>query len=76
MTDHWSRRAACRGADPDLFFPANTGDDVSVAVALCADCAVVAECARYGRDTRSVGIFGGRLLGVVHHGDVRSRRAS
>ena len=41
----WEKRAACRGADPELFFP-ERGDTYSVqaAKAVCARCPVRAEC--------------------------------
>ncbi|MGH3192345.1 MAG: WhiB family transcriptional regulator [Streptosporangiaceae bacterium] len=42
----WRTRVACKHADPELFFPARPGDDISAAVAICAGCPVRAECAR------------------------------
>lgn len=39
----WHARAACRGMDPDAFFPAR-GESVSAALDVCAGCPVRAEC--------------------------------
>jgi len=45
----WRSRAACLGADPELFFPAAEGGpvydaQVAAAKAMCARCPVTAEC--------------------------------
>jgi WhiB family redox-sensing transcriptional regulator len=58
----WQRRGNC--ADPDvptwLFFPSR-GDrkTLEAALAVCAGCAVRAECLSYGLQTGSAGIWGG-----------------
>lgn len=44
--DDWRQRAACRGMDPDLFFPGR-GDDAREAKAVCATCCVVEQCLDY-----------------------------
>ena len=54
----WQTRAACRDADPELFFPASE-DDTSVLVArariavapICSGCPVATDCLRWALDT-------------------------
>lgn len=63
----WQARAACRDADPDLFFPETGGPDngTNEALAICATCPVIAQCrayadrveARYGQSPH--GVWGG-----------------
>jgi WhiB family redox-sensing transcriptional regulator len=60
----WSSRAACLGAEPELFFPIGTGgaaiDEVTAAKAVCATCAVVQDCRDYALRTRQpFGVWGG-----------------
>ena len=45
MSDDWRTRAACRGADPELWFP-DRGDHATItaALAVCAECPVRPEC--------------------------------
>lgn len=45
-SQHWRDRAACRDADPGLFFP-EAGESARPAMAICAGCPVRAECLRY-----------------------------
>ncbi|MGH3389059.1 MAG: WhiB family transcriptional regulator [Actinomadura sp.] len=57
-------RGACRGEDPELFFPigiVGTGaDQARQAAAVCGRCAVRAECLRYAlRSRQKHGIWGG-----------------
>ena len=57
----WQIRAACRGSDPDIFFPA-PGDLASAAgaKAVCASCDVRTACLAYALATGSTdGIWGG-----------------
>jgi hypothetical protein len=42
----WVSSAACRGADPELFF-ADKGESYTEARAICAECRVIHECRRY-----------------------------
>jgi WhiB family redox-sensing transcriptional regulator len=59
----WVSRGACRGEDPELFFPiAAQGpalDQVSAAKAVCRGCAVNAACLSFGLETGQEGIWGG-----------------
>lgn len=52
----WMVRAACRGTDPDLFFP-GSGEPADEATAVCGRCPVREPCGEYGRDM--AGIWGG-----------------
>lgn len=56
-------RAACRDADPELFFPTDErpgSDGVLAAKAVCARCPVWAECLAESLDRRDRhGVFGG-----------------
>jgi WhiB family redox-sensing transcriptional regulator len=61
---NWSDQAACLSAEPETFFPVGTGgvalDDISVAKAICAGCAVLAECRDYAlRSRQPFGVWGG-----------------
>jgi WhiB family redox-sensing transcriptional regulator len=65
--EHWTHRAACRDADPDLFFPI-TEDRTRRAIAaqvaraktVCAGCPVWSTCLSYAVETRQDhGIWGG-----------------
>ncbi len=55
----WAAYAACREADPDLFFPAEDGD-ASQALRICAGCPVIEDCLDYGFMTKArYGVWGG-----------------
>jgi len=59
----WQERAACRGIDPELFFPVSTTFklveiQIRKAVRICNDCPVRAECAA-DRPDNAGGIWGG-----------------
>lgn len=61
---HWRSAAACRSADPELFFPiSHSGkslEQVAEAKAICAGCPVGRECLAFALRTRQVhGIWGG-----------------
>ena len=50
---------ACRGADAELFFP-DRGESLEPAKAVCAACAVSAECLQYALDAgERFGVWGG-----------------
>jgi len=60
----WRDRAACRGADTDIFFPINTSGRHSAASmagakAICAGCVVGRDCLRWALAMDVVGIWGG-----------------
>lgn len=61
----WRREAACRHADPDLFFPAGTTGaavgQVEAAKAFCESCPVQDACLRFALETnQEAGIWGGK----------------
>lgn len=61
---HWHRWAACRGEDPELFFPiSSTGQalaQITEAKKVCVRCPVRKECLRFALTTRQDhGIWGG-----------------
>lgn len=56
----WFARAACQGADLDLFFP-GSGGATSAALAICARCPVKAQCLAYALENREGhGVWGGK----------------
>ena len=62
--EDWRSAAACRSADPELFFPiSNSGkslEQIAKAKAICADCLVRRDCLAFALRTRQVyGIWGG-----------------
>jgi WhiB family transcriptional regulator, redox-sensing transcriptional regulator len=61
---NWRAAAACRFADPDLFFPVSDFgkglDQAAQAKAICAGCRVRLQCLAFALQTRQVhGIWGG-----------------
>ena len=79
MLDDWRERAACRGENPELFFPVGTSgpalQQIEQAKAICRRCPVVAECLaaalEHGEDA---GIWGGLTAEerrVIRHGRAR-----
>jgi WhiB family redox-sensing transcriptional regulator len=64
--DHrdWRSLAACRSADPDLFFPVSTAGEsvaqLAKAKAVCGGCLVRLECLAFAVRTRQAyGVWGG-----------------
>jgi len=59
----WRRLAACRSADPDLFFPVSGGGwagQVEKAKALCGACRVRRHCLQYAiTEDEPYGVWGG-----------------
>lgn len=60
----WRDRAACRGEDPELFFPVGRDDvdrpEIDAAKEICDRCPVLDECLDYALQTRQPeGIWGG-----------------
>lgn len=63
--DDWRDHAACRGEDPELFFPVGTTgpalDQIDAAKAVCHRCPVMMECLSWALDHgEPAGIWGGR----------------
>lgn len=59
VTEDWTTRAACRGLDPDLFFP-EQGEPATYALAVCRSCDVTAECLATALENHErMGIWGG-----------------
>ena len=61
---HWRSAAACRFADPDLFFPISSSglalDQVAEAKEVCARCPVQPQCLAFALRTRQMhGVWGG-----------------
>lgn len=62
--ENWRAAAACRFADPELFFPVSdfgkSVDQAAEAKAICAMCRVRRQCLAFALRTRQVhGIWGG-----------------
>ena len=56
----WRLRGACRGLDPDVFFPLNEEEDVHRAKVVCNTCVVQQQCLEFALANReSEGIWGG-----------------
>jgi WhiB family redox-sensing transcriptional regulator len=58
----WRDHAACRDADPDLFFPISTSGksvaQIDKAKAVCRACPVCGPCLRWAVDSGSAGVWG------------------
>ena len=55
----WRHQAACRGMDPNVFFPTRGGiDTLGAAKAVCAGCPVSTQCFQEGC-TEYAGVWGG-----------------
>jgi WhiB family transcriptional regulator, redox-sensing transcriptional regulator len=62
--EHWRSAAACRSADPDLFFPVSSSgkalERAEQAIAICARCRVRRECLAFAVKTHQMhGVWGG-----------------
>ena len=57
--EDWTLEAACRGTDPNVFFP-ERGEDTKQrnALSVCARCSVTAECLDYAVTHNERGIWG------------------
>lgn len=74
----WMGQAACRGKDPEMFFPDARGvhvrKQIATAARVCADCPVITECAQYRDATGSAfGIWGGAIIRTQSYGATRGR---
>ena len=55
----WRQKAACRGVDPDIFYPM-TDEEAEDAKAVCASCPVNEACLEWALTTREKeGVWGG-----------------
>lgn len=55
----WRKQAACKGTDPELFFPTR-GEPTEDAKAICGRCPVRVDCLEYALDNREMyGLWGG-----------------
>jgi WhiB family transcriptional regulator, redox-sensing transcriptional regulator len=76
MNASWSSRAACRGLDPRLFFPADD-EDAGPATAICAECPVREPCLEFALGSRErEGVWGGTTERERRRILRRRRRAS
>ena len=59
----WRTRAACRDADPELFFPLGTSDatlpQIDAAKRICRTCSVREPCLRWALGSGDAGVWGG-----------------
>jgi WhiB family redox-sensing transcriptional regulator len=59
MNQSWRQHAACRGLDPEVFYPVSD-EEAEVAKAVCADCAVRHTCLEHALAVREKdGVWGG-----------------
>jgi WhiB family redox-sensing transcriptional regulator len=74
----WMSLGACRGEDPELFFPAAAAstarDQMTAAKAVCQRCSVRGTCLSYAVTTAQDGIWGGTTSGERRVLAVRSRK--
>jgi len=55
----WRQKAACRGVDPDIFYPV-TDEEAEDAKAICAQCPVREACLEWALSSRErEGVWGG-----------------
>jgi WhiB family redox-sensing transcriptional regulator len=75
MNATWRNRAACRGIDPTVFYPASD-DDAEEARAICGTCPVRQPCLEHALASRErEGVWGG-LTERERRRIVRQRRKS
>ncbi|HET6811002.1 MAG TPA: WhiB family transcriptional regulator [Acidimicrobiales bacterium] len=59
MNLSWRNRAACRGVDPDIFFPVSDEEAVQAKI-ICGECPVREACLEWALATRERdGVWGG-----------------
>jgi WhiB family redox-sensing transcriptional regulator len=59
MSITWRQQAACRGLEPEIFFPASD-EEAGAAKAVCAVCSVREACLEHAlRNREKEGIWGG-----------------
>jgi WhiB family redox-sensing transcriptional regulator len=64
LEQHWRLAAACRSAEPDIFFPLSSSgrslDQIAQAKEICAGCRVRTECLAFAlRTNQAHGVWGG-----------------
>ncbi|HVC25407.1 MAG TPA: WhiB family transcriptional regulator [Acidimicrobiales bacterium] len=75
MNASWRQRAACRGLDPDIFYPVSD-EDAEEAKAICASCPVHQLCLEHALVHRERdGVWGG-LTERERRRALRQRRKS
>ncbi|MEE9415046.1 MAG: WhiB family transcriptional regulator [Acidimicrobiales bacterium] len=56
----WRKQAACRGVDPEVFFPDDDGEESKLAKKVCGSCDVQDLCLSYAiRNKEKGGVWGG-----------------
>jgi WhiB family transcriptional regulator, redox-sensing transcriptional regulator len=72
----WRLAAACRSADPELFFPLSGSgqarEQIAEAKVICAGCPVQRQCLEFALRTRPHGIWGGLTELERHSADLGS----
>jgi WhiB family redox-sensing transcriptional regulator len=59
VTEIWNQQAACKGLDPDIFYPVSD-EEAEVAKAVCAQCVVQRDCLEHALGSRERdGVWGG-----------------
>jgi len=58
MTADWQAEAACRGYDPNIWFPGQ-GGDVKLPKSICAACPVIDPCLEHALLNEVCGVWGG-----------------
>jgi WhiB family redox-sensing transcriptional regulator len=60
MKQTWRQHAACRGIEPDIFYPLDEDDDGEVAKQVCLACPVRQACLEHALTSRETeGVWGG-----------------
>lgn len=60
MKQTWRQHAACRGIDPDIFYPAEDEDEGEAAKEVCEVCPVRQSCLEHALAFReTAGVWGG-----------------
>lgn len=73
MNVSWRERGACRGLDPDVFYPVDD-DDADEPKAVCSGCPVRETCLEFAIATREAeGVWGG-TTGRERRRIIRQRR--
>ena len=55
----WRQRGACRGLDPEVFYP-SSDEDAGEAKSICGTCAAQEQCLEYALGNRETdGVWGG-----------------